>query len=194
MRLGLFGGSFDPIHYGHLLLAQDVLENAQLDRVAFIPAAQAPLKASGAPVASADDRVAMINAAIAGRPEFSVLRDEINRGGVSYTVDTVRRLKARQPDDELFWILGGDQVAQLHEWREINELLELAGFLCLQRPDFTPIPPDNISAKSLHWISARQIDISSTEIRKRAASGSPLDFFLPPAVAQFITNNRLYRR
>ncbi|WP_309399386.1 nicotinate-nucleotide adenylyltransferase [Cerasicoccus maritimus] len=193
MRIGLFGGSFDPIHHGHLLHAQDALERAELDLLAFIPAAQAPLKANGAPGASAEDRVKMIELAIAGQPKFTVLRDEIDRGGVSYTVDTVRRLKKRWPDDELFWIIGADQVALLDQWRSIEELLHMARFLCLKRPGFAPTTPASIPECALSWISARQVECSSSEIRERAAAGRPIDFFLPPPLVDYINRNQLYR-
>lgn len=194
MRIGLFGGSFDPIHHGHLLHAQDALDLAQLDRIAFVPAAQAPLKFNGAPGASAADRLKMIELAIAAQPAFTVLGDELERGGVSYTIDTVRRLKARWPDDELFWIIGADQVAQLDQWREIGELLSLATFLCLRRPGFNAEIPASIPTDAIQWISARQLELSSTEIRERAASGASVDFFLPPAVADYMTAKQLYCR
>ncbi|WP_309386410.1 nicotinate-nucleotide adenylyltransferase [Cerasicoccus frondis] len=193
MRIGLFGGSFDPIHHGHLLHAQDAMEQADLDLLAFIPAAQAPLKSSGAPGANAEDRVKMIELAIDSQPGFSVLRDEIDRCGVSYTVDTVRRLKERWPNDELFWILGADQVAQLDQWREIDELLKLAKFLCLKRPGYQPEAPSSIPDSALKWISARQLELSSSEIRERAAHERPLRFFLPRGVVDYINKNQLYR-
>ncbi|MGE9296015.1 MAG: nicotinate-nucleotide adenylyltransferase [Puniceicoccales bacterium] len=192
MRIGYFGGSFDPVHLGHLLLAQDALERAQLDRIVFVPAAQAPLKKNGPPGASPKQRIAMLEAAIAGRPEFSAARDEIKRGGVSYTVDTIRALRKQHPGDDLYWIIGGDQAAQLADWRSIDEICRLATFLCLQRPGFDKIHPPGIPINALEWISGRQMDLSSTEIRERAANGKSLEFFLPPAVANYINNHSLY--
>lgn len=193
MRIGLFGGSFDPIHWGHLLHAQDALELAGLDRIALMPAAQAPLKITGPTAANAQQRLEMLNLAIGGREEFMVLADEIDRGGVSYTIDTIRRLKQRWPNDELFLIIGADQVEQLCQWREIEHLSQLVSFICLRRPGYQEVTPPGIDSSSLRWISGRHLDISSTEIRDRARSGLPLDFFLPPAVASFIRNNELYR-
>jgi len=193
MRIGFFGGSFDPIHHGHLILAQDALERTPLDRVGFVPAAQAPLKKSGPPGAGAQHRLAMLQAAVAGRPQFFVATDEIERGGVSYTVDTIRALRETHPGDELCWIIGADQVAQLPEWRAIDEITQMAGFLCLRRPGFEPAKPAGLPKDRLQWASARQIDLSSTEIRQRAAAGRPLDFFLPESVARYIVQHSLYR-
>lgn len=193
MRYGLLGGSFDPVHHGHLLLARDALERGRLDRIGFLPAAQAPLKAAGAPEASAEDRAAMLRLAIQGIPAFEVLDDELQRGGVSYTVDTLRTLQARWPERQLFWILGGDQVAQLPRWREYEALPDLVTFLCLRRPGYEVAIPPGLPTQAIQWVSARQLDLSSTEIRQRARAGLPLDFFLPPAVAAYIREHQLYQ-
>jgi len=193
MRIGFFGGSFDPIHLGHLLHAQDALEQASLDRLVFVPAAQAPLKQNGAPGASAEVRCAMLELAIDDYDRFSLLRDEVERGGVSYTVDTIRRLRARWPGDELFWIIGADQLAQLDQWREIGDLLEMASFLCLRRPGYSDKIPEGIPPDRIHWVSARQLDISSTEVRDRIQADRPVDFFLPRNVASYIHQHLLYR-
>lgn len=194
MRIGFFGGSFDPIHLGHLLHAQDALEAANLDRLALVPAAQAPLKQNGEPGAGAEARCAMIQLAIKGREDFFLLRDEVDRGGISYTVDTVRRLRQRWPEDELFWIIGADQLAQLDQWREIDQLLEMATFLCLRRPGHPADIPKGVPQSRLRWVGARELRISSTEIRERIRAGRPIDFFLPPAIVSHIEKNELYRR
>jgi len=193
MRIGFFGGTFDPVHHGHLLLARDALEHARLDRIEFVPAAQAPLKKEGRPRASPKQRLSMLELAIEGQPDFTIATVEIDRGGVSYTVNTLESLRADHPGDELFWIIGGDQAAQLGNWQRIDRICEIATFLCLQRPGYEPRQPQGLPEHTYQWISARQIDLSSTEIRQRAIRGLPLDFFLPKAVAQYIDTQSLYR-
>ncbi|MEO0795949.1 MAG: nicotinate-nucleotide adenylyltransferase [Verrucomicrobiota bacterium] len=193
MRIGIYGGSFDPIHHGHLLLAQDTCELAGLDHLYFIPAAQAPLKKSGPPGATAEQRVAMIQMAIESNPSFGLLTDEIDRGGVSYTIDTLRLLHDRWPQDELFWLLGADQIAQLDDWRAIGEIAEIVTFLCLKRPGYGFEPPRLVPAERMIEVSARQMELSSSEIRERATDNRPLDFFLPPRLISYIKDNRLYR-
>lgn len=192
MRIGLFGGSFDPVHWGHLLHAQDVMEQASLDRLVFVPAAQAPLKSTGDPGANAKQRLQMLELSIEQRVEFSVLSDELDRGGVSYTVDTIRRLKERWPEDDLFWLVGADQVGQLDQWREIESLLSMVTFLCMRRPGYPAEAPSSIPGSALQWVSGRELEISSTEIRERVKAGKPIDFFLPPVVVSFIRENHLY--
>ena len=137
MRIGVFGGSFDPVHLGHLLLAECCWRQAALDRVLFVPAAQQPHKPQ-APRGGDADRVAMLRLAIAGRPEFDVSTIEIDRGGVSYTVDTLRALRAAEPDAELFFLMGADSLADLPQWREPAAICELATPLVVRRAGHAP--------------------------------------------------------
>jgi nicotinate-nucleotide adenylyltransferase len=132
MKIGFLGGSFDPVHLGHLAIAQDALEGAGLDRVDFIPAAVSPLKGREL-TATAAQRLEMVRLAIAGDARFGVLDLELRRGGTSYTVDTVRELRALFPGAELFWVIGADQLARLAEWKEIGELVRLVEFVHLAR-------------------------------------------------------------
>lgn len=191
-RIGFFGGSLDPIHHGHLLAAQDAVEQLSLETLYFVPSAQAPLRDE--PVrASAKDRVEMIRLAIAGIPSFQISEIEIDRGGVSYTVDTVAELKKARPDMTLVWIIGQDQLAKLPQWRRIEELCALTEFAYFQRPGHDhPIEP-RIPGLRLHRLQSRQIGISSTEIRQRTREKRPLHFLLPAAVIDYIYERNLYR-
>jgi len=192
-RLGIFGGSFDPVHLGHLLAAQDALEQADLDEVVFMPTAQAPLK-DRAPGIRGDQRLALLQLAIAGDPRFSVSTLELERGGVSYTIDTVRALRTLRPHAELFWIIGADQAGRLAQWRDIATLVELVQFIVLARPGF-PLPAVAHRPPGLRLlpIGVHELAISSSEIRARIAAGRPVRYFLPAAVADCIERDQLYR-
>jgi len=201
MRIGLFGGSFNPVHIGHLRLAEACYRQARLDRVEFMPAAQQPHKPHG-PVANAQHRLAMLQLAIAGNPAFEISTDEIDRGGVSYTVDTLRAFKARRPDARLFLLLGADSLADLPEWREAAAICQLATPLVVRRaghpePDYEPLAPLMAPAR-LAELQGWQIEmpdtpISSSEIQRLIASGEPWHTLVPPAVAQYIERHGLYR-
>jgi nicotinate-nucleotide adenylyltransferase len=201
MRLGLFGGSFDPVHNGHLLLAECCRDQARLDEVWFIPAGVQPLKAQG-PVASNADRVLMLRLAIAGRERLVVSTIEVDRGGVSYTVDTLRAVRGEHPDDELFFLMGADTLADLPQWREPAEVLRLATPLVVHRAGQ---PPADFAAleglvTSRRIQSIRQLlvempptDIRSSDIRRRLAQGEAIDGMTPPEVvahARSVYNDR----
>jgi nicotinate-nucleotide adenylyltransferase len=192
MKLGLFGGSFDPVHHGHLVAARDALEGAELDEVLFLPAAQAPLRAT-ATLTPAAHRVAILRAAIEGQAGFSVSDLELRRGGTSYTIDTVRQVVAELPGNQLYWIVGADQVARLHEWREIAALATLVTFLALERPGHEARLHAEIPGLRLQRVRGHQIELSSTEIRARAAAGQSLDFLMPHKAIAYIRENSLYR-
>jgi len=193
LRLGIFGGSFDPVHLGHLLAAQDALEQADLHQVVFMPTAQAPLK-DRAPGIRGDQRLALLRAAIAGDARFAVSTLELERGGVSYTIDTARVLRVAHPQAELFWIIGADQAGRLAQWREIAALGELVQFIVLARPGF-PLPAMAHRPAGLRLlpVGVHELAISSSEIRSRIASGRPVRYFLPAAVADCIEREQLYR-
>ena len=188
-RLGLFGGSFDPVHLGHLFVAEAAREELKLKRLCFIPAAQSPFKPGRQP-APASERLRMLRLALAGRPWCEVDDQEIRRGGVSFTIDTLRAYAARYPDAELFYLIGADHVAQLPQWREAAELARLAQFVVIPRPGQTDIPfPAPFRGLSLRGFP---LGVSSSQIRERVMAGLPIGHLTPPAVAEAIANNRLY--
>jgi nicotinate-nucleotide adenylyltransferase len=192
MKIGFIGGSFDPVHFGHLVAAQDAYERGGLDRLVFMPAAQAPLK-SGAVNASAEARLAMLRAAIGGDSRFGISDYEVRKGGVSYTINTVRYLKTQFPDDELVWVIGADQVERLHLWREIGELVKLVEFVALARPGCAQAEDIKIEGLRLRWCPGHLLAISSTEVRERVAAGLPVDFLIPHMAVEYITETGLYR-
>ncbi len=191
-RIGLFGGSFDPIHNGHLILALDVMETARLDQVCFIPAARSPLK-DGTPHASGKQRLAMLNLALKHHSYFKVDSREIQAGGTSYTYRTLQEIHREEPEADLFFILGADQVAQLQDWKHPEILHQLATFIGLERPGEMLRWPDSIPTSRRMAVPARLLQISSTEIRQRIREGRHPGFFLPSPVADFIRKERLYQ-
>ena len=191
-RIGIFGGSFDPIHIGHLIIASDAAEQMKLDRVLFIPAAQAPLK-SHTPEASADDRAEMMHLAIEDDPRFEVRRFEIDRGGTSFSIDTAEEIAREFPKAQLFWIIGGDQARQLSPWNRIDDLSKLVEFICLER-DISFARPSNLpESVTIHPKAMRRLDISSTEARERLKSDRASKYFLPEPVFRYINTRNLYQ-
>jgi nicotinate-nucleotide adenylyltransferase len=193
VKIGFFGGSFDPVHFGHLCAAQDVCEHHELDRLFFVPAAQAPLKPHDAQT-SAGDRLAMLRAAVGDDRRFEVSDYELTKGGVSYTIDSVRHFRVQFPHDRLFWIIGADQVPQLHLWKDIHELALLIEFIFLGRPGLSVKTGPAIPSLRLHRCAGHAIEVSSTELRERVARGLPLDYFVPHKTVVYIKENGLYRR
>ena len=199
MRIGLFGGSFDPIHLGHLILAEQCREQAQLDQVWFVPSAMSPLKQSG-PVGSNRQRLEMVQIAIAGHGGFQACEIELDRGGVSYTVDTLRGLRTSRPDDEWFLIIGGDSLVNFSKWREPAEICRLAIPLVYSRPsspaDLSVLRPfvdaNRMAEIEQNAIRPTLIDISSTELRQRVAVGQSIRYLTPRAVEKYIESNGLY--
>lgn len=188
-RLGLFGGSFDPVHLGHLLVAQAAREELQLDRLFFIPAAQSPFK-TDSPSAPAEQRLRLVRLALAGKPWCEVDDQEIRRGGISYTIDTARDYAGRFPGSELWYLIGADNVAQLPKWREATELARLVRFVVIPRPGQPEIPlPAQIRGRMLVGFP---LGISSSQIRARVKAGAPIDELVSGPVAEAIRNNRLY--
>ena len=192
MKIGFLGGSFDPVHFGHLIAAQDAYEQHQLDRLVLVPAAQAPLKAKEVQ-SSAEDRLAMLRAAVEWDHRFEISDFELRRGGVSFTIDSARHFRRLYPDDQLYWIIGGDQLPRLHLWKNINELARSVEFIVLERPGF-PLKADvAVPGLRLHRCDGHLLGISSTELRERVKQGLSLDYFVPHKAIVYITENRLYR-
>ena len=188
MKLGLFGGSFDPPHIGHLLVAIDACEALALDRLTFIPAGVQPLKA-GRAVASPSQRYEMVRRLVGTDPRFTVDAIEIERPGLSYTVDTLATVAARETGSELFLLVGADILGSFNQWREPGRILELATLVVLERSGGGDLPALPGRSRSL---PTRRIDVSSTEIRARVAAGKSIRGFVPDAVGEFIAAEGLY--
>jgi nicotinate-nucleotide adenylyltransferase len=193
MKIGFLGGSFDPIHFGHLIAAQDALEQHKLDRLVIVPAAQAPLKPNEVRC-SAEARLAMVRAAVEWDKRFEVSDYELRKGGISYTVDSARHFKKLYPHDQLYWIIGGDQLPRLHLWREIGELAKLVEFIFLERPGHEAKTHTDVPGLRLHRCDGHLIEISSTELRARLQAGLSLDYFVPHKAIVLIREKGLYRQ
>jgi nicotinate-nucleotide adenylyltransferase len=188
-RLGLFGGSFDPVHLGHLLVAQAAQEDLGLERVLFIPAARSPFKPASSP-APAPRRLQLLRLALAGRPTWHVDDQEVRREGVSFSIETARAVAAQYPHAELFWLIGADHVPSLPQWREAEALARLVRFVVISRPGQPPATlPAPFRLRALRGIP---LGVSSSEIRARVRAGQPIDLLVPGPVAEAIRNNRLY--
>lgn len=192
VKIGFLGGSFDPVHFGHLMAAQDAFEQYRLARLVLVPAAQAPLKPNDVQ-SSADDRLAMLRAAVEWDRRFEISDVELRRGGVSYSVETARHFRALYPSDQLYWIIGGDQLPKLHLWKEIAELAKLVEFIFLERPGFPLRAQPNIPGLRLHRCDGHLLAINSTELRERTRKGLSLDYFVPHKAIVYIRNKALYR-
>jgi nicotinate-nucleotide adenylyltransferase len=193
-RLGVFGGTFDPPHLGHLALAECAREQLRLDRVLFVPAGQPPHKRSGAP-SSAGARLAMTRLAVRGNPGFAVSTLETARPGTSYTVDTLRALRAAHPDARLYLLLGADSLRDFRTWRAADAILELAVLAVARRPG---VAAPRWSAawrarRRLVWLTNAGLEVASRDVRARAASGRSIRYLVPDAVARWAARHRLYR-
>ncbi len=190
MATGLLGGSFDPIHHGHLIAADRAAEALGLERVLLVPCARQPLKATG-PVASATHRLAMLELAVAGHAGFAVEPLELTRPGPepSYTVDTLRALRARCPGERLVLLLGADAAADLPRWRAVDEVARLAEVAVLTRPG----APEVADGLARHVVATPAIEISASEIRARCLAGKSIRFLVPEAVAEYVARHGLYR-
>jgi nicotinate-nucleotide adenylyltransferase len=188
-RIGIFGGSFDPVHLGHLLVAEAAREELGLGRLFFVPAAQSPFKQAANP-APGFTRCQLLRLALAGRSWCEVDEQEIRRQGVSYTVDTVRNYAARFPEAELFYLIGADNVAALPQWREAEELARLARFVVIPRPG----QPESQVPAPFRGVTLRgwPLGVSSSCIRERVKAGQCIAHLVPSAVVEAIRNNRLY--
>jgi len=195
MRLGILGGTFDPIHYAHLFVAEEARVRTQLDRVVFVPSARPPHK-RGTGEATAEHRTAMCELAVAGNPHFCCSRLEIDRPGTSYSVDTVRALRDANPRAELFFITGADTIPEIPTWHQWQELVNLCRFIAAERPGYgsnyaeAQLPSELLDR--IVPLSAAHLDISSTDLRRRVRAGLPIRYLTPDAVVEYIENNRLY--
>jgi nicotinate-nucleotide adenylyltransferase len=189
LRIGLYGGSFDPVHLGHLLVAQAAAEELALDRLFFIPAAQSPFKPDATPT-PAEERLRLLRLALAGKTNCEIDEQEIKRGGVSYTIDTVREYVRRFPGAELFYLIGADHVPSLGKWREAEELAKLVEFVVIPRPG----EPEASFPAPFHGRTLRgfPLGVSASQIRARVKAGLTVEHLVPPAVAEAIRNYHLY--
>ena len=198
MRLGIYGGTFDPIHYGHLVLAEQCREQCQLDEVWFVPAAQPPHKLD-ATISSAKARCEMVEFAIAGHPHFKLSRMELERTGPSFTVTTLEQLRAEDESRELFLLIGADSLHDLPHWREPRRIQELATVVAVNRGD-RPLPDRSLLEQQLGRAEAARIqfvripglDLSAGDIRQRSAEGRSIRYLVPRAVEAYIAHNHLY--
>lgn len=188
LRLGIYGGTFDPVHLGHLLLARDALEQLRLDAVLFVPAAQSPLKARK-PTATSSQRVAMLKLALKGNSHFWLTRCELDRPAPSYSYDTALEIREGFPRGKLFWLIGADQLADLDKWHRPDDLRRLVTFVLLPREETAAKAP---SGTVLSLPQPRRVDISATEIRHRVKSRLPIDHLVPAPIAAYIKRHGLY--
>ncbi len=192
VKIGFLGGSFDPVHFGHLSAAQDAYEQYQLDRLILVPAAQAPLKPEEVK-STPEDRLAMLRAAVEWDHRFEVSDFECRKGGISYTIDSARHFRGLYPNDRLFWIIGGDQLPRMHLWKDIAELAQLVEFIFLERPGHPVKATPTIPNLRLHRCDGHLMEISSTELRARVRQGLSLDYFIPHKAIVYIREKALYR-
>lgn len=190
-RIAFFGGTFDPIHAGHLEMARSAQEELGLHRVYFVPASRNPFKEDG-PQVSDEDRVEMINLAIAGHPRFSIWEGELDREGPSYTLESIRYIERVYPNSHLFWIIGYDQLGGLANWYGIGQLVFKVGFILVARPGY-PMEWPGIPGLTLYPVRNRLLDISATDIRRKLQAGLPLSGEVPAAVEAHIREKGLYR-
>ena len=188
-RIGVMGGTFDPIHHGHLVAASEVQQSFDLDEVVFVPTGQPWMKEA---VSTAERRYEMTVIATASNPRFSVSRVDIERAGPTYTIDTLRDVRQERPDAELFFISGADAVAQILDWKDVEELWELAHFVAVSRPghqlSIRGLPEQRVSSLEVPALS-----ISSTDCRQRVGRGFPVWYLVPDGVVQYISKHHLYR-
>jgi len=188
-KVGIFGGTFDPIHLGHLITAQSVKEIRNLDKIIFIPAYISPHKTDAKP-SSPEDRLNMIKIAVDGIPFFDCSDIEVNKGGISYTVDTLRELKKYY--DKIEFIIGYDNIFTFHTWKEPDEIFKLADVIVLKRKSSHPPQFEDKYFRQAIFVQTRGIEISATDIRERVKSGMPINFLVPPKVMEYIYNHKLY--
>ncbi len=187
-KIGILGGTFDPPHFGHLLIAQEALIQCELDEIWFVPA-QIPPHKERADLSSSKDRKKMVCLAIEDNPSFILSTVELEREGPSYTVDTMRELTSRHNDCQFFFIIGGDMIDYLPQWTAIDELLQLVTFIGIKRPGF---PSNSPYPHNMIEIEAPQLDISSSDIRSRVLDGENIRYLMPDAVCYYIKERGLY--
>ncbi|NLY85062.1 MAG: nicotinate-nucleotide adenylyltransferase [Tissierellia bacterium] len=198
MKIGILGGSFDPIHMGHLILGENVRDSLKLDKVIFIPTGINPFKGNRN-TTSPTQRLEMIKLAIESNPHFTISTIEIEREGISYTIDTIKSLKGRYKEDDLYFIIGSDIIFQIEKWKDIQQLFKLCKFALVNRPGKELKEIDNkVEELSLKYnifferISSPFIDISSTDIRNRVRKKQSIKYLVPPKVEDYIIKHKLY--
>lgn len=198
-RVGMLGGTFDPVHYGHLAVAEDCRAQLGLDEVLFVPAGGPPHK-QGRAISPARDRLAMVELAIADNPRFRLSRIDVERPGLSYSVDTVQTLQARLgPEARIFFIIGADSLADLPRWRDPDRLAALCQIVAVNRPGYPMLDlvtleeaiPD--ARRRIIQLATPGVDVSATQLRQRVAEGRPIRYLVPDAVRAYIQEHRLYR-
>lgn len=201
MRIGVFGGSFDPIHLGHLILAEQCREQAELDEVWFVPCSLGPHKTDGSH-ATDRQRIEMIDLALGGHLPFVLSKIEIERGGTSYTVDTLEEIRRSKPDDELFLLMGDDSMANFETWREPAKICQLATPLVVNRPGSGEIDlsvlrqfvdDQRFAWFEDHRITSPRIEISSTQIRQKVVEGKSIRYLTPRSVQKYIESHQLFQ-
>jgi nicotinate-nucleotide adenylyltransferase len=190
--IAMFGGTFDPVHVGHLLLAERAREELGLDRILFVPANIPPHKRSGRLIAPPQARIAMLALAIASNPAFEISTHEIDREGVSYTVDTLRHFETLHPLARFTLLIGGDNARDFRTWRQPETIAALARVAVFARPG-SELPEELLPGVGYHRIGSPLLEISSTDIRERAARGRSIRYMVPDAVCDYIERNELYR-
>jgi len=188
-RIGVMGGTFDPIHHGHLVAASEVAQSFDLDEVVFVPTGQPWHKKT---VTSAEHRYLMTVIATASNPSFTVSRVDVDRIGTTYTIDTLRDIHAAHPEAELFFITGADAVAQILSWKDYDELWELAHFVAVSRPGHV-LNVSGLPAQDVSLLEIPALAISSTDCRSRVNRGHPVWYLVPDGVVQYISKHHLYR-
>jgi nicotinate-nucleotide adenylyltransferase len=194
LRLGIMGGTFDPVHFGHLVAAEEALVQFNLDRVIFMPTGR-PVRKTHSHVSSAEDRYLMTVIATASNPDFEVSRLEIDRPGATYTVDTMLQLREiHGPKTELFFISGADAVREILTWKDADRFASLCTFIAATRPGFdAELEPFELAGQKVESMEVPALAISSSDIRARVAARRPVRYLLPEAVAAYIEKNGLYR-
>jgi nicotinate-nucleotide adenylyltransferase len=189
-RIGIMGGTFDPVHHGHLVAASEVQARFDLDEVIFVPTGQ-PWQKTYREVSATEDRYLMTVIATASNPRFSVSRADIDRGGTTYTIDTLRDLRTAHPDADLFFITGADALEQILSWRQAEELFALAHFVGVTRPGYR-LGGEHLPSGSVSLVDVPAMAISSTDCRTRVAAGQPVWYLVPDGVVQYISKRDLY--
>ncbi len=197
MRVGIFGGTFDPVHQGHMIVAEQVMNELHLDHVVFVPGGIPPHKDASSVRANAEDRFAMVKVAVAGNAKFSVDRVEVDAGRPMHSVETVSIFKERSPEDEWFFITGADEVANLLAWKEPDRLLEQVVMVAATRPGYDLSRLDHLEAALRNFdrifpVECTRVDISATGIRRRMLQGKSIRYLVPEGVYEIIEQRRLY--
>ena len=193
MRIGIFGGTFDPVHHAHIIIVEFVRLDQRLDKILLVPSLISPHK-QNEPVSDAADRLAMLQEAVKSSKALEVSDIEIKRGGVSYTVDTVRAIAEEHPKDQLFVLIGSDNLAEFHTWRDPAEILRMARLVAFRRPGYAEDHTGNPLLKDVIMCDVPGLNISSTQVRHRVAEGMSISLMVPEGVEKYILEHGLYKK